>query len=73
MGHDPITHARRARCVAHVGFIFNDCVIVIVSTSDVTHSDHGAGFCLPVMPHRQADVQNETLRRTLQKRRHVDC
>ena len=24
-GHDPITHARRARCLAHVGSIFNEC------------------------------------------------
>ena len=24
-GHDPITHARGARCLAHVGSIFNEC------------------------------------------------
>ena len=29
-GHDPTAHARRARCLAHVGSIFNECVIVIV-------------------------------------------
>ena len=29
-GHDPITRARRARCLAHVESIFNECVSVIV-------------------------------------------
>ena len=29
-GHDPIAHARRARCPAPVGYIFIECVIVIV-------------------------------------------
>ena len=27
MGHDPTTHARRARCLAHVGSIFNECCL----------------------------------------------
>ena len=27
-GHDPIAHARSARCPAHVGSILNECVIV---------------------------------------------
>ena len=26
-GHDPIDHARRARCLAHVRYIFIECVI----------------------------------------------
>ena len=30
-GHDPITLARRARCPAHVGSIFNECCLVRMS------------------------------------------
>ena len=29
-GLDPIADARRARCPAHVGYIFIECVIIIV-------------------------------------------
>ena len=31
MGHDPLTLARRARCPAHVGSIFNECCLVRMS------------------------------------------
>ena len=30
-GHDPIAHGRRARCLAHDGFLFNECVVVSVT------------------------------------------
>ena len=36
MGHAPVTHARRARCPAHAGSIFNECVLVIVIVVWVT-------------------------------------
>ena len=32
--HDPIAHARRARCLAHVGSIVNECVIVIIPVTN---------------------------------------
>ena len=35
--HDPIAHARRARCLAHVGHIFTESVIVIVIVSAIVH------------------------------------
>ena len=37
--HDPIAHARRARCQAYVGSIFNECVNVIVLGVPPDHHD----------------------------------
>ena len=52
-GHDPIAHVCRARFLAHVASIFNECVIVIVIERErVTVS---AGF-LPETPGRSPRV-----------------
>ena len=44
-GHDPIAHARRARYLAHVRSIFNECAIVIVIVFSISLNCLKCGSC----------------------------